>query len=77
MPSVYSGRHSVPHFSFPFVLMRVVSSVELTGALTVDSHDTPHVRFFLLAEAFAVVPSLYPFFTFLAKCLNVRILPVP
>ena len=57
--------------------MRVVSSVELTGALTVDSHDTPHVRFFLLAEAFAVVPSLYPFFTFLAKCLNVRILPVP
>ena len=57
--------------------MRVVSSVELTGALTVEINDTPHVRFFLLAEAFAVVPSLYPFFTFLAKCLNVRILPVP
>ena len=33
--------------------------------------------FFLLAEAGAVHPSLYPFFTFLAKCLNVRILPVP
>ena len=30
--------------------------------------------FFLLAEAGAVHPSLYPFFTFLAKCLNVRIL---
>ena len=33
--------------------------------------------FFLLLEAGAVHPSLYPFFTFLAKCLNVRILPVP
>lgn len=58
--------------------MMLVSLAELAGLQTANQLLSVHeLRFFHLGETVAVVPSLYPFFTFLAKCLNVRILPVP